>query len=126
MTIRDTRTVETRSHLRSERDDNVYVVVVLMWLIAAGLLLYEMFDSRTAYAETACDDRSVILEDRAKLNSERPRAIAHSADGKVIEVLVSPSGSWSILVNHPNRQTCVVAIGESWLSLPAVSADPST
>ena len=126
MTMRDTRTIDTRSHIRSERDDNVYVVVVLMWVIAASLLLYAIFDIRPAYAEPACADRAIILEDRAKLYSERPQAIALSADGKVIEVLVSPSGSWSILVNHPNRQTCVVAIGESWLSLPTVATDPST
>ncbi len=96
-----------------------------MWVIAAWLLLDVIFDIRPAYAEPACGDRSIILEDRAKLYSERPQAIALSADGKVIEVLVSPSGSWSIPVNQPNRQTCVVAMGESWLSLPAAAADPS-
>ena len=126
MKMRDTRTFDTRSHLHSERDDNVSIVFVLMWVIAAALLLYEIFGIRPAHAEPACADRTAILEDRAKLFSERPLAVALSADGKVIEVLVSPSGSWSILVNHPNRQTCLVVIGESWLSLPAVASDPST
>ena len=126
MTMRDTRTVDIRSHIRSELDDNVYVVFLLIWVIAASLLLYVIFDIRPAYAESACGDRTIMLEDRAKLYSERPRAVALSADREVIEVLVSPSGSWSILVNHPNRQTCVVVIGESWLNLPAVASDPST
>ena len=103
-----------------------YLVVSVLWLIAASLFLYEIFDIRPASAQSACRDRTDILEVRAKLYSEKPQAIALAADGKVIEVLVSPSGSWSILVNHPNRQTCVVAIGESWLSLPAVATDPST
>ena len=126
MTMRDTRTVDIRSHIRSERDDNVYVVFLLIWVIAASLLLYVIFDIRPAYAESACGDRSIMLEDRAKLYSERLRAVALSADGKVIEVLVSPSGSWSILVNYPTRQTCVVAMGESWLSLPDVATDPAS
>lgn len=126
MTMHDTRTIDTRSHIRSERNDKFYVVVLLMWVIAASLLLYAIFDIRRAHAEPACGDRTEILEELAKLYSEKPQAIALSADGKVIEVLVSPSGSWSILVNHPNRQTCVVANGESWLSLPAVATDPTT
>ena len=125
MTMHDTRTINTRSHKRSERDGNVYIVFVLMWAIAASLLLYVIFDIRPAHAEPACADRTDILENLAKLFSERPQAIGLSADGKVIEVLVSPSGSWSILVNYPDRRTCIVAAGENWESLPAAATDPA-
>ena len=48
-----------------------------------------------------------------------------SADGKLIEVLVSSTGSWSLLVNYPNRVTCVVAVGENWERLPAVATGPA-
>ncbi len=126
MATHDTQPINTRSDIHSERDDRPYVIVLLMWVIAASLLLYAIFDIRPASAQSACGDRTDILDELARLHSERPQAIGLSADGKVIEVLVSPSGSWSILVNHPNRQTCVVAIGESWWSQPAVATDPST
>ena len=82
MTMRDTRTINTRSHIRSERDDNVYVVVVLMWVIATALLLYEILDIRPAYAEPACADRDIILDDRAKLYSDMPRAIGFRRMGR--------------------------------------------
>ncbi len=39
--------------------------------------------------------------------------------GALVEVMVSPSGGWTILLTHPKRLTCVVATGDSWESLVA-------
>jgi hypothetical protein len=46
-------------------------------------------------------------------------------NGKLLEIMVSSAGSWSILLTRPDRQTCVVATGEGWESLPAVAREPS-
>lgn len=123
MTIRDVQLIDTRGRIDAERDTRVYIVALLIWFVAISLLLYEIFDIRPAAAQTACGDRAAILDDLARFHLETPQAIGLSADGKVIEILVSPSGSWSILVNHPNRQSCVVAIGENWQSLPNVATE---
>ena len=125
MATRDAQPIDTGSRIRSERGDKFYVVVLLMWVIAVSLLLYEIFDIPSASAEPACGDRTVILKELAKLYSERPQAMGLSADGKVIEVLISSTGSWSILVNHPNGLTCLVALGENWERLPVVATGPS-
>ena len=125
MATRDTQAIDTGSGIHSGREEKFYVVVLLMWVVAASLLLYEIFDIRPASAQTACGDRAEILTKLAKHHSERPQAMGLSADGKVIEVLVSSTGSWSILVSHPNRLTCLVATGESWESLPVVATGPS-
>ena len=125
MATRDTQAIDTGSRNYAGRDEKFYVVVLSMWVVAASLLLFEIFDIRPASAQTACGDRTEILTKLAKRHSEKPRAMGLSADGKVIEVLVSSTGSWSILVSHPNRQTCLVATGENWESLPAVAAGPS-
>ena len=76
-------------------------------------------------SQAACGDRGKILENLDKLYSEKPHAIAVSEDGKLLEVVVSSSGSWSILLTRPDKRTCVVATGDSWESLPAVAKDPS-
>ena len=123
MTIRDVQSLDARGRIGSERDDRVYAIVLLIWFVAISLLLHEIFDIRPAAAQTVCGDRAVILENLAKFHSERPRAIATSVDGKLLEVVVSSTGSWSILLTRPNRRTCVVATGEGWESLPAVARD---
>ncbi len=53
MATHDTQPIDTRSDIHSERDDSPYVVVLLMWVIAASLLLYEIFDIPSASAEPA-------------------------------------------------------------------------
>ena len=75
-------------------------------------------------AQTVCGDRTEILKTLAKFRSERPRAMGLSAEGQVIEVLVSSTGTWSILVSYPTRLTCLVATGEGWERLPTVATGP--
>jgi len=85
-----------------------------------------LFDAPQANAQQACGDRAEFVEKLGKAYSEAPRAIGLSDAGTIVEVLVSPSGSWTILVNHPNSVTCLVAAGQYWESLPAVAKGPST
>jgi len=85
-----------------------------------------LFDAQAANAQQACGDRAELVEKLGKAYEEGPRAIGLSDAGTIVEVLVSPSGSWTILVNHPNSVTCLVAAGQYWESLPAVAKGPST
>ena len=45
---------------------------------------------------------------------ETPQALGLSQDGGLLEVLVSPSGGWTILLTYPKRPTCVIATGAGW------------
>jgi hypothetical protein len=64
-----------------------------------------------------CGDRSQILKRLEQGHEETPRALGLSADGGVLEILVSPAGGWTILVTYPKRPTCVLAVGEAWQML---------
>ena len=69
---------------------------------------------RPAEAETArpvCGERTEILKRLEQRHDEKPQALGLSADGGVLEILVSPEGGWTILVTYPKRPTCVVAVG---------------
>ena len=55
-----------------------------------------------------------ILKRLEQRHEETPQALGLSADGGVLEVLVSPEGGWTILVTYPKRPTCIVAVGEAW------------
>ena len=67
----------------------------------------------TAHAQPLCGNRAEILK---KLNElgEQQNALGLSADGGVLEILVSPKGGWTILVTYPEHPTCVIAIGRAW------------
>ena len=126
MDMCDTQPNIAHTRIPTGKTGKLSLVASGLAVIAAAFLFSAIVGSRPASAEAVCGAHNEILANLEKIHSERPQAIGLSADGKLFEALVSPSGSWSILVNHPNRQTCVVAIGESWTSLPAVATDPST
>lgn len=81
--------------------------------VAAGALVA----SPAAQAAAICGDHASIVQNLARKHAETPQAMGLSADGGVIEVLVSPEGGWTILVTYPRRPSCVVAVGEAWQSL---------
>lgn len=70
--------------------------------------------SQPAEAAARCGDRQEILKVLQQKHEETPRALGLSADGGVLEILVSPEGGWTILVTYPKRPTCVVAVGEAF------------
>jgi hypothetical protein len=65
-------------------------------------------------APKLCGDRIKILERLAQRHQETPNALGLSADGAVLELLVSPEGGWTILMTYPDKPTCIMAIGEAW------------
>jgi hypothetical protein len=81
--------------------------------------------SPPAEAARLCGDRDEILKRLEQRHDETPQALGLSSDGGVLEVLVSPSGGWTILVTYPKRPTCVVAVGEAWQSLQLTAGEPA-
>ena len=81
--------------------------------------------SPSADAARLCGDRDEILKRLEQRHDETPQALGLSSDGGVLEVLVSPSGGWTILVTYPKRPTCVVAVGEGWQALQLAKGEPA-
>jgi len=71
-------------------------------------------------AAPACGDRDEIVRTLEQRHEETPSASGVSADGAVLEVLVSPDGGWTILVTYPKQPSCVLAVGEGWQTLELV------
>ena len=85
--------------------------------LGLGLLLAW---SWTAAAAT-CAPREVLLRRLAEGYGEAPQAWGLTANGALLELLVSPGGrSFSILMTRPpragapGRVSCLVAAGEGW------------
>lgn len=74
-----------------------------------------------------CGQRTTVLDYLSARYSEKPVAMGVAANGGLIEVLTSIEGTtFTIIVTMPEGETCMVAAGESWESLPAGLAKPQT
>jgi hypothetical protein len=91
---------------------------------AAMAALLVLASNPSVAASKLCGDREKILKRLAQGYEETPQALGLSADGGVLEVLVSPDGGWTILYTMPKRPTCVVAVGTAWQTLQLVG-DPA-
>ena len=76
-------------------------------------LLFITFMSPTQ-AHALCGDRQAVLDNLEARYFEVPEDRGLGNTGNVIEVLVSPSGSFTILYTLPNGLACVLAAGENW------------
>ena len=71
-----------------------------------------------ASAEQVCGERTKLMTQLGDKYAEAPVAMGLTSAGSVIEVLTSPSGSWTFLITYPNGPTCMVASGKHWETLP--------
>lgn len=80
----------------------------------------------SAQPQTAmnCAERDAIVEKLA-VYQEEAEAIGLNKDGTLLEVFVSPQGTWTVLLSSPQGQSCIAAIGEGW-ELKATSQRPET
>ncbi len=92
-------------------------------LIVAGFLWTAA--TPRAEAQTLCGERAQILDRLEQKFAETPQAIGLSEDGALVEVVVSPTGGWTILVTYPKRPSCVVATGKGWETLLIPAGQPA-
>ncbi len=70
-----------------------------------------------------CTERKAAIRHLEGKFSEAPVALGLTNTGAVLEVLTSDEGrSWTILVTMPDGNTCLVAAGEAWKTVPSIAA----
>ncbi len=96
---------------------------------AAALLAAAVIGARPAAAEPAavsqCAAREAVLDRLSSKYGEHPVSIGVTATGSLLEVLASPSGSWTIIVTVPGGPTCLVSSGDGWHNAPVQMAQES-
>jgi len=92
------------------------------------VILFAIFivvgSSQSAVAQSkACTEREAAIRHLEGKFSEAPVAMGLTNIGSVLEVLTSEEGrSWTMLVTMPNGNTCLVAAGEAWKTIPSIAA----
>lgn len=67
-----------------------------------------------------CGERDRLLDDLQQTYSEEPMAVGQVDQNAVVEILVSDSGSWTILATGTDGVSCIVSAGEGFESTSIV------
>ena len=86
-------------------------------ILALGVAFISL-PAASASAQQICGERTKMMVSLGEKYAEAPFAMGLTSAGAVIEVLTSPTGSWTFLITSPTGQTCMVASGENWETLP--------
>jgi hypothetical protein len=96
---------------------------IIFSLIAAAALFVS---ASSAKAEQFCAPRDRALIQLEKQFEEKVFGRGLAANGKrMIELFVSESSSWTMLVSDPNGLSCIMANGEDWVGLTVLVGDPA-
>ena len=93
-----------------------YITWVLITL-GVGLLIMAARDAAAA----PCAERDKFVQYFDDKYEEDPKYMGLMADGRIIEILTSKSGSWTIIVTKPNGISCGLASGSAWMDSPIKS-----
>ena len=67
---------------------------------------------------TACGPRADVLAALESQYGERSTAFGLADGDVVIEITVSPAGTWTMLATGPDGLSCVILAGEGWMEAP--------
>jgi hypothetical protein len=82
---------------------------------ASGLLLSH--PAVAALGPPVCDNRDLIVQRLGTSYEEVAQSVGLDSNGNVLEIFVSPEGTWTALVTNPKGVACIVAAGEAWEQL---------
>lgn len=84
--------------------------------VIGGLLLafITAFPDARAAAAMLCGPRKDVVEDLARDHGELPISWGLIGNSHLIEVFVSPTGDFTIIVTRPDGLACIMAAGENW------------
>ena len=94
---------------------------------AVAVLSFSSVPAGTAQAQaqdTPCAERTNVVDTLDSQYKESPRAIGLVSQEAVLEIFVSDSGTWTVVVTDPEGVSCVLAAGQSWEEIPLASNAP--
>lgn len=97
----------------------------LMGLAAAvAMLSFHPLAAQTTPGNSPCAERTNVVDTLDSQYKESPRAIGLVSQEAVLEIFVSETGTWTVVVTDPAGVSCVLAAGQSWEEIPVASNAP--
>ena len=86
---------------------------------AAVLAAASLFGSAgVASAATACGSHDALTKSLSTKFKEARRVMGVVNGRAVMEIFMSPQGSWTVLVTDTTGTACVIATGHDWQEVP--------
>ncbi len=96
----------------------------VLWAVAAAFALF--LSTQAANAQQVCSPRDEAMLQLEKQFSEQVAGRGLATNGKqMLELFVSETGLWTVLVSDTQGRSCVVASGENWQPKTLVLGDPA-
>ena len=92
---------------------------LLATMVAAGALSFSY--SLPAEARMACGPHKKLTKALTGKYKEARKGLGLVASRRVMEVFVSESGSWTLVMTDLNGVSCIIAAGHSWEDAPKVA-----
>jgi hypothetical protein len=64
--------------------------------------------------DAPCGPRDAVVEQLGRTFDEAPAGRGIMLEGAMLELFVSPKGSWTVLITNPDKTTCLATAGEAW------------
>ena len=94
-------------------------------ICALAAAFVSLSSAAIAQGVVPCGDRETVVGMLAKRYQETPRAMGLASRSGVMEIYVSKTGSWTVLMTNTAGRTCMIAVGENWEDLKRISLDPA-
>ena len=98
-------------------------VSILCGAAAFAVLSVHPLPAATA-EDTPCAKRNNVIDTLDSQYKESPRAIGLVSKEAVLEIFVSETGTWTVVVTDPAGVSCVLAAGQSWEEIPLARNAP--
>lgn len=79
--------------------------------------------AQPANAQMFCGDRAQLAHALKQRHDEVKVSAGLTAAGELVEIFVSPAGSWTMLITVPGGPTCVLGSGKQWGDFEAKKPD---
>ncbi len=64
-----------------------------------------------------CAPRPDVVENLRRHHQETFTAMGLSKNGEVFEIFTALTGTWTIILTHPNGRNCLMAVGDNWVTM---------
>lgn len=88
-----------------------------------GAALLAGFSVEADAAPLVCGGHDSFASYLNDVHQEHLQSIGLTDGGLLLEVFVSPGGTWTILMTTPEGLACLLASGQSWESLPPATPE---
>ena len=93
---------------------HILAILAALCAVMIGILYF----SGMAHAQSRCGPRSEII----KVLSDKYKEFLHGTgtinDQVMMEIFISHTGTWTIIITDTNGTTCILAAGDAWDDLP--------